>query len=445
MSTALVSTEKKLEELPIGDEIWLLLVRKLKGFLEDEGKNMRPYCILLYEISPHSHVLDKDILYENLGQFPASGLVWEMIEKQIREPNKIAHEGPRRPRSIIFTSTRLHRDLERKIRDAKVDVRLWTEEENQGFGDEHVVEISQRLREKSKLGYNSTNLLPGLLTVVDKERAASLFLSASLFWKATPWRAFKARETFSVSVPGMGARCYVLASGDSDDSITLGMETDPRELAHLFAHGERATLQGETGVHRCLMWKDEWGSPLDDLDAQEKYQWILPADPREKECFPFAFCFKTDPSSDAVRPSRIDLDFFDIACRAILKFTLDWIEKKVTPENAKDKEYEITWLGDPKKVKVSFYGLDLASLEKDWPRIVEESAPKQAPPPKASPAPVIAESSATGDVCVICGKKEDAAKGLAMKRCGQCKKKLYCSRECQLAHWPQHKGTCIKV
>jgi hypothetical protein len=66
MNNAPISTEKKLEEYPIGDEIWLLLVRKLKGFLEDEGKNKRPYCILLYEISPQSHVLDK-VLHQYLS------------------------------------------------------------------------------------------------------------------------------------------------------------------------------------------------------------------------------------------------------------------------------------------------------------------------------------------------------------------------------------------
>lgn len=51
---------KELREYPQGDECWLLLVRKLRGYLEDEnGQNYRPYTVLLYEISPQTILLDK--------------------------------------------------------------------------------------------------------------------------------------------------------------------------------------------------------------------------------------------------------------------------------------------------------------------------------------------------------------------------------------------------
>lgn len=32
----------------------------------------------------------------------------------------------------------------------------------------------------------------------------------------------------------------------------------------------------------------------------------------------------------------------------------------------------------------------------------------------------------------------------AFKRCSKCKSIWYCSRECQVAHWPEHKATCIQ-
>ncbi|KAJ8925944.1 hypothetical protein NQ315_009796 [Exocentrus adspersus] len=40
-------------------------------------------------------------------------------------------------------------------------------------------------------------------------------------------------------------------------------------------------------------------------------------------------------------------------------------------------------------------------------------------------------------VCAQCGKG-------AIQRCSNCKKSWYCSRSCQVCHWPQHKEDCIK-
>ncbi|XP_018570966.1 zinc finger MYND domain-containing protein 10 [Anoplophora glabripennis] len=39
--------------------------------------------------------------------------------------------------------------------------------------------------------------------------------------------------------------------------------------------------------------------------------------------------------------------------------------------------------------------------------------------------------------CAQCGKG-------ALQRCSNCKKSWYCSRSCQVNHWPQHKDDCIK-
>mgnify|MGYP005994326719 CR=1 FL=1 len=40
-------------------------------------------------------------------------------------------------------------------------------------------------------------------------------------------------------------------------------------------------------------------------------------------------------------------------------------------------------------------------------------------------------------VCVHCSKPM-----LKKKRCARCKKVNYCSKECQLNHWPSHRGVC---
>ena len=42
--------------------------------------------------------------------------------------------------------------------------------------------------------------------------------------------------------------------------------------------------------------------------------------------------------------------------------------------------------------------------------------------------------------CANCGKGE----GCDLKLCNACKMIKYCSRDCQIAHWPQHKKACKK-
>ena len=44
--------------------------------------------------------------------------------------------------------------------------------------------------------------------------------------------------------------------------------------------------------------------------------------------------------------------------------------------------------------------------------------------------------------CAHCGKGEEA--GDKLKSCAACKVVKYCSRECQIAHRPQHKKACKK-
>ena len=51
-------------------------------------------------------------------------------------------------------------------------------------------------------------------------------------------------------------------------------------------------------------------------------------------------------------------------------------------------------------------------------------------------------SSKVSSLCANCGKGEEA--GIKLKTCTACKLVKYCSRDCQIAHRPQHKKACKK-
>ena len=43
-----------------------------------------------------------------------------------------------------------------------------------------------------------------------------------------------------------------------------------------------------------------------------------------------------------------------------------------------------------------------------------------------------------GAECIICGE-------VAVQRCKQCKSTRYCSKDCQMAHWDEHKVICQSI
>ncbi|KAL6044647.1 putative splicing factor 3A subunit 1 isoform B, partial [Balamuthia mandrillaris] len=57
---------------------------------------------------------------------------------------------------------------------------------------------------------------------------------------------------------------------------------------------------------------------------------------------------------------------------------------------------------------------------------------------RKSNAPLPERPKATTDECGLCGARTGDI-GTTLLACGRCRKAAYCSKACQVAHWPSHK------
>ncbi|PNW82894.1 hypothetical protein CHLRE_06g298600v5 [Chlamydomonas reinhardtii] len=72
----------------------------------------------------------------------------------------------------------------------------------------------------------------------------------------------------------------------------------------------------------------------------------------------------------------------------------------------------------------------------------QQSFPPVAPPhPYGGPGAGTGAAASGGSNCASCGTAPPAGNP-PFQHCGKCRTVRYCSRACQLAHWPQHKPVC---
>lgn len=416
------------------DEIWLLLVRRVKGYVDDDGILKRPYLLLLYEIAPNTILRNHHIVLEHrLGSFPKPEFVLKMIIETIKTPLEALKQPPHRPASLIFTSQFLYNALTPAINKMRILPKLWTEEENQGFGDDFVAEISKKLVDKKGFGEGRASHQPGLLSMtnVTPEVGKGVWRAAAEFFNEAPWKTFTRPHVFTISWKEE-VRLFTVTGKDMEPGII--METKWSDMRSLL-ESRKKPINGPEDYYCVLIFTGESGIPFADLEAAERYEWPLatrsifnstkiPKDEEQASCFPLPACFPDSPPEveKMFRPKRWELLWFEVACKAIARFTREYRKDEASPRV--DLRFPISLHSGNSAVRVCFW---------DTPERFDEVETFF----KNEQINVTQSSLA----CVICNKLEDGGQ-VVLKRCGTCKKKLYCSRECQMADWKAHKPKC---
>eukprot|EP01100_Stratorugosa_tubuloviscum_P014104 TRINITY_DN737_c0_g1_i1.p1 TRINITY_DN737_c0_g1~~TRINITY_DN737_c0_g1_i1.p1 ORF type:complete len:530 (-),score=269.85 TRINITY_DN737_c0_g1_i1:101-1690(-) len=436
------------------NEIWLLLVRRIRGYVDDEGRAIRPYVLYLYEIAPSTIMRGKKILLKGkTGKYPSEDSALKLLTTAMNKHVEILNQPPHRPSTIIFTSKKLYDKLSRIITELGMLCKLWTEEENQSFGDDQLYEFSDQLIKEQNFGCSKGAKKPGLLSIrgVTPSFCHHLFDGAKQLFNSNAWQLTKEGQAFVISYNNKEVRLFTLLGHESEYSILMeslwvqmhSLLTIRRKSPFPLSsndNNDNNNNNNNSSSHYCTtIFTSEEGIPFEDLEAAEQYNWPLPIGKlgtaaqlkvdiksRLYESFPLPICFPDVPPKieDSFRPNRKELQWFEIAYKSIATFINNGhIQNSEKQTTFYETSFNINTYDGKAQIKIAFCS-DSQQYESFHTYVNQ----------------LINEANALN--CIQCSKKENLTNNIILKRCSRCQQKLYCSRECQVANWPTHKSIC---
>jgi len=239
---------------------------------------------------------------------------------------------------------------------------------------------------------------------------------------------------------------FFVVSGAGNQEEGIGMEGTWNDVRRLIENGPKENLEKHN--YCALLFVIEESMPFPDLEAQERYGWELARnnqnlqknssssssssssnelDTKSSNYYPYPICFPTLPPKieEMYRPTRRELFWLELALKIICNFS-----KTLTRNTAEINN------GQPmfeSNVPVQLHSGKTIVNYSHWPihdhwNEMEKYLEKE-------------KEKFNALSCKVCHKVEDGV-SIILKKCGACKAKLYCSRECQASDWKNHKTQC---
>eukprot|EP00002_Diphylleia_rotans_P003967 TRINITY_DN1283_c0_g1_i1.p1 TRINITY_DN1283_c0_g1~~TRINITY_DN1283_c0_g1_i1.p1 ORF type:complete len:431 (-),score=90.33 TRINITY_DN1283_c0_g1_i1:354-1646(-) len=403
-------------------DLWLLLVRRVRGFVLDEKERpVRPYCLLLFSLSPVTQILRQEFLTEKpVAHYPKLEQIVKSILKAMLEPNSILDSKPHRPNGIVFTDERIANVLKPTFETKLgINIATMTEEQNAGFGDEILESFSKRLADADALSHSEPAEKPGLLKSkgMTKEICHSFFDTAKKYYEAQPWMKLLNGAAYAVRFAGQ-VRYFTIFGKAADDSPGIGIFRD-------WAGYQKMIGKTTPDDSWSLLFLAPQYVSHEDLDGIDTLGWPVAhnrvkANTSFKEelyaTYPVPTYYRS--SEDSERPAAIDMKWFEFVMRSAIEFAkVDVVGESDSPIHS----YTFEIYG--KSYAVDLYPIGTSKPSGEWD---VDTLPK-----------VVTEFRE----CNKCGKN-NVAVDVSFKRCARCKKVYYCNAECQQTDWAKHKANC---
>jgi tetratricopeptide (TPR) repeat protein len=244
------------DHLPQAEDVWQADFRPMATWMRIAGDPVRPWLILVTSRSTDL-ILAHNVAHEP----PARDLVWDMLVQAMRQP---AAGPPHRP-SVLQVRPHEHWDALRPHLEA-IGVQVQVSEEL-----DHVTALVADL--SAHMGGEAE---PGLLDVpgVTPEQVGRFYEAAAAFFQQMPWKKVGYEAAIKVECDRFeSGPWYAVLMGQSGLSMGLALYEDLDTLRRMWAGDDADKDNARESVTTSVTFEEEWGVPVADLDAAQRYGW----------------------------------------------------------------------------------------------------------------------------------------------------------------------------
>jgi hypothetical protein len=301
--------KKTLRKLPRQTDAWQVDLRQLPLWLQEEGKPVRPWVLLVF--NPDSgQVVGNDTLVEE----PSVAQVWDLLARTMNQPLMTAAH---RPTTIHYSAARPWSELQTHWQE--VDVRFEARPTLPGIDDVFPVLVEQM----------AGKLTPGILDApgVTPELARRFYDAAAYYYRQSPWRYVGYESAVEV-------RCnkyesgpwYAVVMGQSGLTLGLALYDNLAVLRRLWSDELSDEENARLTVGTSVTYGDMTTLPIADLEACQKYGWPL----ARSDAYPSIFHKERGMSMRP--PLAWELELMEAAMRALPDFVRRRNQEDTTPE-----------------------------------------------------------------------------------------------------------------
>jgi len=293
--------------LPQENAVWIVSVRRLRAWVEEEGEPIQPWVVLCTTRS-QGMILGTELYPVPPTPEDALGVLYDCM----LEPTPSAGGMASRPSKIVFDDMKLSRALREEL-DA-IGVRASFSNPPPEI-DLIVASLSDHLHGDDDVE------LPGLLEGegVTPQIAGAFFAAAADFYRAEPWIQLSNSQTLAVSFPPEDQTWYVTVMGQGGVEYGLILQPTWEEVERLFRKLDDPVGGIPSEGWHSISFEPAHQMPFPDLEAIETYGWDVAAE----DAYPLPAIFD---SERAHRPPAQELALWERVMRAVVEVSKGYLE-----------------------------------------------------------------------------------------------------------------------